>query len=657
MRPTATQTYLNRGNTRGQSTKMTFHEDSLTFLMDVMINLYEDPELAPIREYASNAHDSHKAAGQTRPIEVTLPTQFKPTFVVRDFGTGMSVDDIHEVYSKYGYSTKRDSDDETGMLGLGSKSGLAYTDQFTVASVKDGVRILATVSRGEDGTGEIDTLDTSKTDEPNGVTISIPVHNVHSFRDKAFNFFRWWEPGTVLVDGDEPQGVAGDCLEVDKDIYLYKSGLREDYVVMGCVAYPVGNRLSQGLPYGFCVVAYVPMGAVSFPPSREGLRYNRLTNATVEDINKRREAGIRKAAESDIRDAKSHTDAIRAAITWKRLLSSPPQYRGKNVPNYIDAPVLPKDRQPSYGNGKVLDKFFLYDTGSYRNSVVTTPRIEVERFINSAVITGFTNQDVSTQNRRKIKEWARQNDVDARYFILYDGTIGGDWADDITTVTWDEIKAIRLPGSGAGRKTGLAGKVSIYDVANGRRTIDADDLPDGDVIVYSPAWEREQRVGQAILRIHNVAGLYPNSTFLSLATNRWDKFMRENDNVRRLTDVIKDHFKAFDSSLTDYEYSVLTGNSEAFTALATLDEARVDDPELKEVVKQVKSARDVSTEWRQIKQVWRVALESFPPDLTERTTTIGDTVDRYPFLRYAGRSDIDTEHIYQYINLMWKEAK
>ena len=53
---------------------------------------------------------------------------------VRDYGPGLSHDDMFRVFTRYGRSTKRDSNEVVGMLGIGSKSGFAYADTFTVVS-------------------------------------------------------------------------------------------------------------------------------------------------------------------------------------------------------------------------------------------------------------------------------------------------------------------------------------------------------------------------------------------------------------------------------------------------------------------------------------------------------------------------------------------
>jgi sensor histidine kinase regulating citrate/malate metabolism len=103
------------GELGGVKHAMSFDENSVAHLMSVLTDLYSDPELAVIREYSTNALDSHIAAGVDRPIEITLPNGLSPFFKIRDYGTGMDASDIETIYSKYGASTKRESDTQVGM--------------------------------------------------------------------------------------------------------------------------------------------------------------------------------------------------------------------------------------------------------------------------------------------------------------------------------------------------------------------------------------------------------------------------------------------------------------------------------------------------------------------------------------------------------------
>lgn len=114
------------------------HSHILTILRDT---LYQNKVLAVLREYSSNAWDSHREAGiGDRPIKVMLPTELESSVTIRDFGGGLSEDDVYKIYTQYGASSKRGSNTSVGMLGIGSKSGFAYNDSFTITSFHEGIR-------------------------------------------------------------------------------------------------------------------------------------------------------------------------------------------------------------------------------------------------------------------------------------------------------------------------------------------------------------------------------------------------------------------------------------------------------------------------------------------------------------------------------------
>jgi len=111
--------------------------------------LYSDKIQSIIRELSCNAVDSHVEAGKgDEPIEVHLPTVFEPVFYVRDFGVGLDHEQVIKIYTVYGASTKTNSNEFIGQLGLGSKSPFSYVDAFDVTARKEGVkRHLQPVSR------------------------------------------------------------------------------------------------------------------------------------------------------------------------------------------------------------------------------------------------------------------------------------------------------------------------------------------------------------------------------------------------------------------------------------------------------------------------------------------------------------------------------
>jgi hypothetical protein len=95
-------------------------EDSAHILSILRDKLYSNKVLAVIREYSTNAYDAHVEAGiPDRPIEVTLPSRLDSTLSIRDYGIGLTEEDVRNIYAMYGASTKRSSNAFTGQLGLG----------------------------------------------------------------------------------------------------------------------------------------------------------------------------------------------------------------------------------------------------------------------------------------------------------------------------------------------------------------------------------------------------------------------------------------------------------------------------------------------------------------------------------------------------------
>lgn len=270
--PSATKRYHHVGTTQ-HDIQMGIRSEDAAHILTVLSDLYSDKIMAVIREYSTNARDSHLEAGVDRPIRVTLPTQHNLEFSVEDFGVGLSVNDIEKIYANYGASSKRDNAEVTGQLGLGSKSGLTYAPQFTVTAVKNGVQVVAVVTKDEVGVGVIRILDTRHTEKPNGVKITFPVNSgdVHAFYIKATQFFRYWEAGTFEVtQGDGPVDILSifddpKWTHLDDDVLILPEW-GDIKILMGGVVYTAPERID-----GVSVLARVNMGDIDFTPSRESL--------------------------------------------------------------------------------------------------------------------------------------------------------------------------------------------------------------------------------------------------------------------------------------------------------------------------------------------------------------------------------------------------
>lgn len=131
--------------------------------------LYANKIRAIIRELSCNAVDSHVAAGNTdTSFDVHLPSSFEPWFSIRDYGTGLDREQVTNIYTTYFESTKTNSNDFIGALGLGSKSPFSYTDNFTIVAIKDGNKGVYTAFLNDEGVPSIALMNEESSNEPTG---------------------------------------------------------------------------------------------------------------------------------------------------------------------------------------------------------------------------------------------------------------------------------------------------------------------------------------------------------------------------------------------------------------------------------------------------------------------------------------------------------
>lgn len=248
MKPNVNQTSLESKGVQ-DSVKFGIKNTGLAHIFNVLRNqLYSDKITAVLREYSCNAVDAHVEAGVgDRPIEVTLPSKLKLEFKVRDFGPALNDEEIHDVYAFYGESTKRNTNEQTGMLGIGSKSAFAYGDNFVINSYIDGEKHIWNAFIDPSQVGQISKIGTQKTEEENGIEIVIPVReeDTEEFVSKAEGLFRYFKV-TPIIKGTSQfeysqkkvmfQGDNWTWFKNDGD--RWSSRYENPKAIMGNIAYP-----------------------------------------------------------------------------------------------------------------------------------------------------------------------------------------------------------------------------------------------------------------------------------------------------------------------------------------------------------------------------------------------------------------------------------
>lgn len=256
--------------------------------------MYSHKELAVIREISTNAYDAHVDAGYAdKPFEVHLPTAIEPYFYVRDFGISMTHDQCMTLYKTFFKSTKTNTNDSVGCLGLGSKSPLAYSNSFTVEAYLNGEKRIYSGFKDTTGDYKFVPMGISSTDEPNGIKVSVPVKagDITKFHTIAGELYKHWKVKPIV--NVKIDMVMPDPIIAANDSKWAFHNMTDNYVVMGQVPYKVNSyELSQMFETDvsdFCynlrgLIMYVNIGDVDFTPSRESLSFNPQTKAKLQEV-------------------------------------------------------------------------------------------------------------------------------------------------------------------------------------------------------------------------------------------------------------------------------------------------------------------------------------------------------------------------------------
>lgn len=261
------------------------NDNDLSHIMGILRSqIYSDKLLAVIREYSTNAMDANKEAGYDGPINVTIPNAFQPTLSFRDYGKGMSDEEVINTYIKYGNSTKRNSNDYTGCLGIGSKAGFAYGDTFTIISYQRMyiTTWLARIDESKRGTISIVNQVVNKSNIKTGVEIQIPIRkaDIDTCTAKAKELFKYWKlQPTINIDIEQPNYLeqTEDYSILDRPYKYYEKAK----VLMGNIIYPIDIEQipssAQLLLSSDTVIVNAPLGCLDIAANRETLEYSQRT--------------------------------------------------------------------------------------------------------------------------------------------------------------------------------------------------------------------------------------------------------------------------------------------------------------------------------------------------------------------------------------------
>ena len=142
-------------------------QEDMRYIASLLRNNYSNPLLATIREIVANALDVTKS----KKVDLQLPTQIEPNFIVRDYGCGLSEEDMLGLYTKYGKSTKRDTNEVIGGFGIGRFAPLSYTDSFIVRSVHKGHKHSYIIRVDEHDDTIVSQIESTSSSESDGIYV------------------------------------------------------------------------------------------------------------------------------------------------------------------------------------------------------------------------------------------------------------------------------------------------------------------------------------------------------------------------------------------------------------------------------------------------------------------------------------------------------
>ena len=328
----------------GKESHFNIKDENVAHIFSILRNqLYSDKIGAIIREYVTNAIDAHIEANVDRPISVTVPTVFSNEFIVRDYGKGLSPQEIVEIFASYGASTKRQSNSFTGMLGIGSKSAFAYTKSFTVKSRYNGTETIYTAFIDESNIGTIAPIHSQPTEET-GLSIHVTIQRddfkqLHSSVEEFFKYIDYRPEflGSATFIPKPKYIIEGSYWKFIENQRNYWRREQDVYFVMGNVTYSTTVKiLSTQLQIDLdwlervnesILIVDVPIGKIKPSASRESLEFNEITKkylfSTLYDLKLELGKIIRERFEKSTTDYEKHCTAYDLVNKFGALVPSP----------------------------------------------------------------------------------------------------------------------------------------------------------------------------------------------------------------------------------------------------------------------------------------------------------------------------------------------
>ena len=464
------------------SVNCTIDAEDMRYVASLLRNNYSNPPLAVVREISANALDANMEANASRKVEVTIPSKFNAHFVVRDFGGGLSQEDIFGLYSKYGKSTKRNSNNYIGAFGIGKFAPLSYGSSFSVVSYHGGLKSTYNVFVNDDDDTKIIKFAEEPSDEPTGLSVEVAIadDDVDRFRDVCKNFFRFFSeedmPKFIGVGEDEKffddfevvmeaQDKSWWILD-DKQDYWSKNH-HQGHAVMGRVHYPIdvsainfdsicedGDADSEKLARNLRdlvsqdnVYIRFDIGQLKLHHSRESLEYNKATQQQILSTLKKVQQEIEEIAKEKLENA---VDIWDAKAQYAQVVNALPRgvrdiFANSFSWNGVKIESMSIDRSYKYQDNVIITEYWKEDdedaTDGYKIRSSKHHRIYPHK--NHALVV----QDMKSNhgNALRARTLFKENEELHKVFVVFlDGDDAEEYAYDISGMQFNLINKERI---------------------------------------------------------------------------------------------------------------------------------------------------------------------------------------------------------------------
>jgi len=304
--------------------------------------MYSDPIAAICREVASNSRDANRESGRGNvPSIISI---YEPNISMsisdmsisfEDCGPGITPSRMGDVFLKYGASTKRDTNSQTGGFGLGAKTPFAYSDTFTIVTICDvdniRMKYIYTAMIDSSGKGKMVLMESCESEENTGTKIIVPIAETDRdrFEKECIKATMFWTarptfknfsyvPQQLEKVYEKEEDMEEDwSIVYDKDGYLGTG--RHWVALVDGIAYFLDStkvNVPRNLETNHVILMNFNNGDVTVSANREQLQYDDETIAIINaEVAKVKTFLIKKIAKM-IKGSKTY---LEACITYHTL--------------------------------------------------------------------------------------------------------------------------------------------------------------------------------------------------------------------------------------------------------------------------------------------------------------------------------------------------